>query len=419
MMILQLKAYWKKFRTWGLRGIWDYLRALTGRRRLIKRLTRDARLHPYPHPERGITLIGKFTQQASHGKVMRDLARAMKQANISYQTLNTDDNPNVSESEVADILTPQKDFHIRRFNHVVEIHSNIIPSWLHLPLSRIAFWEFESGFLNAYPDMPFSKSIIAMSDFNATHFRSVLPSQTVVTKILYPFHAWSKDLEPPATIRSRYGIAPDEFAVFFNFDFGSSYYRKNPEGAMRAFAAAFRGEPGTRLVLKTMNARRRPELLSKAESLARELGISERLTMIHTYIPERDIFGLTNACDVYISLHRGEGFGLTLAEAMAMGKPVVCTDWSSTTEFCKPGRALPIPYRIVPVPVNQVDHPCYAHVKEWAEPDIDAAASALRRLYDNPSLRKEIGEKARESISEQFSIDRIKASIEAFLDLDV
>ena len=67
MMILQLKAYWKKFRTWGLRGIWDYLRALTGRRRLIKRLTRDARLHPYPHPERGITLIGKFTQQASHG----------------------------------------------------------------------------------------------------------------------------------------------------------------------------------------------------------------------------------------------------------------------------------------------------------------------------------------------------------------
>ena len=415
-MFLQLKTYWIKIRTWGLPGVLNYLRSLAWRRHIQSKLIRDARRHPCPSPERGITLIGQFTRQASHSKTMRDLAWALKDAGIPYQTLNTDDKPNIPMSDVSDILTPPEEFHIKRFDHVVEILPSIVPTSLYLPLSRIAFWEFESGFLHAYPDMPLSRSVIAMSDFNADYFKTELPPTTTVTKILYPFHAYSGDLEDPVSIRSRYGIAANEFVVFFNFDFGSSYYRKNPEGAMRAFADAFRDVPNTRLVFKTMRAKTRPNLLMQIESLAAELDISDRLTMIHTYVPERDIFGLTNACDVYLSLHRGEGFGITLAEAMAMGKPVVCTNWSSTTEFCKPDCAIPIPYRMVPVPPNQVDHPYYQQVKEWAEPDIDAAATALRSLYNNPFLRETIGEKARRSISQQFAIENLRSSIEVFLD---
>ena len=416
-MFSLLKVYWIKARTWGLSGVVNHLRSLAERRRIRTYLLNDAKRHPYPQSERGITLIGKFTQAASHGKVVRDFASALKAAGIPYQTLNTDDKPNIPMSDVTDILTPPEEFHIKRFNHVVEILPSIVPSSLHLPLSRIAFWEFESGFLHAYPDMPLSKSVIVMSDFNAAYFRTELPPTTTVTKILYPFHAYSGDLEDSVSIRRRYGIAANEFVVFFNFDFGSSYYRKNPEGAMRAFAAAFRDVPNARLVFKTMRAKSRPDLLMQIETLARELDISERLTMIHTYIPERDIFGLTNACDVYLSLHRGEGFGITLAEAMAMGKPVVCTNWSSTTEFCKPDCTIPISYRMVPVPPNQVDHPYYQQVKEWAEPDIDAAAAALRRLYENSELRDELGRKAVTSIKEQFSISNLKKSVEAFLDL--
>ncbi len=414
-MFSLLQVYWIKVRTWGLSGVLNHLRSLAERRRIRTYLLNDAKRHPYPQPERGFTLIGKFTQTASHGKVVRDFAFALKDAGIPYQTLNTDDKPNIPMSDVSDILTPPAEFHIKRFDHVVEILPSIVPTSLHLPLSRIAFWEFESGFLHAYPDMPLSKSVIAMSDFNATYFRTELPPTTTVTKILYPFHAYSGDLEDSVSIRRRYGIAANEFVVFFNFDFGSSYYRKNPEGAMRAFAAAFRDVPNARLVFKTMRAKSRPDLLMQIETLARELDISERLTMIHTYIPERDIFGLTNACDVYLSLHRGEGFGITLAEAMAMGKPVVCTNWSSTTEFCKPDCTIPIPYRMVPVPPNQVDHPYYQQVKEWAEPDIDAAATELRRLYENPALRADIGCKAANSIAEQFSTENSRKSIETFL----
>ena len=414
-MFSLLKVYWIKARTWGLSGVLNHLRSLAERRRIRTYLLNDAKRHQYPQPERGITLIGKFTQAASHGKVVRDLASALKAAGIPYQTLNTDDKPNIPMSDVSDILTPPEEFHIKRFDHVVEILPSIVPTSLYLPLSRIAFWEFESGFLHAYPDMPLSKNVIAMSDFNADYFKTELPPTTTVTKILYPFHAYSGGLEDPVSIRRRYGMAANEFVVFFNFDFGSSYYRKNPEGAMRAFAAAFRNVPNTRLVFKTMRAKSRPNLLMQIETLARELDISDRLTMIHTYIPERDLFGLTNACDIYLSLHRGEGFGITLAEAMAMGKPVVCTNWSSTTEFCKPDCTIPIPYRMVPVPPNQVDHPYYQQVKEWAEPDIDAAATELRRLYENPALRADIGCKAANSIAEQFSTENSRKSIETFL----
>ena len=414
-MFLQLKTYCIKIWTWGLPGILQYAKTWFHRRRFQKFLIADAQCHPFPVPERGITLIGKFTQPASHGKVVRDFARTLKQVGIPYQTLNIDETPNVPESDIADILTPLSSFHIKRFSHVVEILPSIIPTRLHLNLSRIAFWEFESGFLHAYPDMPLSKNVIAMSDFNAEYFKSILPSRVHVTKINYPFQAQSNDLEDSCTIRSRYGISLEDFVVFFNFDFGSSYYRKNPEGAMRAFAKAFRNIPNTRLVFKTMRAKTRPDLLAHAEKLAQELGISEKLTMIHTYIPERDIFGLTNACDVYLSLHRGEGFGITLAEAMAMGKPVVCTNWSSTTEFCIPDCTIPIPYKLVPVRPDQVDHPYYQEVKEWAEPDIDAAAAALRTLYDNPDLRREIGQKAQALISRQFSTTKNRQSLNAFI----
>ena len=111
-MFLQLKTYFIKVWTWGLPGVWQYARTWLRRRRLQDFLLKDAGRHPFTSPERGITLIGKFTQAASHGKVVRDFARTLKQAGIPYQTLNTDEMPNVPETDVADILTPMESFHI-------------------------------------------------------------------------------------------------------------------------------------------------------------------------------------------------------------------------------------------------------------------------------------------------------------------
>ena len=97
---------------------------------------------------------------------------------------------------------------------------------------------------------------------------------------------------------------------------------------------------------------------------------------------------------------------------MSLAHPAVVTDWSATTEFCRPDNSMPVPYTLVPIkPWEYVE--C---LKEWAEADVDAAAAALRRLYDDPALRAELGRRAQAFIAEHFSLSNFKASVNAFLD---
>jgi glycosyltransferase involved in cell wall biosynthesis len=101
---------------------------------------------------------------------------------------------------------------------------------------------------------------------------------------------------------------------------------------------------------------------------------------------------------------------------MSLGKAVVVTDYSSTTEFCNKNNALLVPYKIVDVKDWQVDVDAYKSVERWAEPDIDTAAAALRKLYDDKELREKIGLQAQKFIKEYFSVENFRASIEKFLD---
>jgi len=124
---------------------------------------------------------------------------------------------------------------------------------------------------------------------------------------------------------------------------------------------------------------------------------------------------LTSACDAYISLHRGEGFGLGIAEAMLFAKPVIVTDWSASTEFCDEQTSIPIPYTLTPIDPSEFSILPYKGVTNWAEPDIDAAAVALRRLYDDPTLRQTLGKNGKQFIEEHFSAENFKKSINEFL----
>ena len=293
--------------------------------------------------------------------------------------------------------------------------SSPLPKALPLKRARIIFWEFTTGLLEYNPTIGNVETLIAMSDFNHEVFQHIMPSETKVSKILYPFF-FDRDTIPSKThIRNLYGIPEQAFVVFFNFDYGSSFNRKNPDGAIRAFAKAFINNPDAIIVFKTKNAKSHQEERNKLLNLAKELGVECRIIMIDNYIPQHDIYGLTNACDVYLSLHRGEGFGIGIVEAMSLGKPVVVTGYSATTEFCRPDNSIPVPYTIEKVPHGMNDHPCYHSVLEWAEPNIDAAADALQQLYKNSALRKKIGYAAKSFVSEYFSTDNFRKSIQSFL----
>ena len=126
----------------------------------------------------------------------------------------------------------------------------------------------------------------------------------------------------------------------------------------------------------------------------------------------KTVDGLTEACDVFLSLHKAEGFGMGMAEAMSQGKPVVATNWSANTEFCREDTAWCIPYHMVPI----LSHEYMVSMKEWAEADAEAAAAALREIRANPGLVAERTAKGKSFMEEHFSIANFKKSVEAFLD---
>ena len=410
-MFSYLISLYQRARVWGLKGIISYLIRQRHDVALRYRLYRNARRYPCETPERGITLIAPISGNYSLSKTVRDFAHALKCAGTPFQTFDTFcHRRRAQRSDYEDILTPENEFRVNRYSHIVEMFTSPLPGNVHRPRAAIAFWEGKSGMLEVFPYLADKDTVIAMSDFNLKHFREELPEDTPVVKILYPLLPPPNEMPPKSLTRRRFGIGEKDFAVFFNFDLGS-VWRKNPEGTLRAFAAAFSSTSDAKLVFKTNGSKKHPDRLAALLALGAELGLSDRLICVNDYLSQSDLFALTAACDVYISLHRAEGFGLGVAEAMCFSKPVIVTDYSSTTEFCNSDNSIPIPYKLIPVEGKEY----FANMGTWADADIDAAAAALRKLYDDQELREKLGRRAKEFIDEHFSLANFRKSVDAFL----
>ena len=400
----------RKLRVWGWRGAASYLRIRAENAMNRRELLANARRHRGVAPVRGVTVVAPLSLKYSNSKTVRDFAWALKAAGIPFQTFDTNRRPEVPLEDYGPILTPKEDFVATKYDHVVEMFKSPFPGGLVPHRARIAFWEGAGGMLDVFPYLAKPDPVIAMSDFNAEHFRRELPATTPVFKIVYPLPLDVAGFDPPGEVRDRFGIPRDAFAVFYNFDLGS-YFRKNPEAAVRSFAEAFRSEPRARLVLKLKWAAEHAGKVARLEALAGALGVRDRLVLVRDYLSRRDLHGLANACDCYFSPHRGEGFGIGIAEAMLMEKPVVATDWSATTEFVRPEHSIPVPYRLVPVGPGE-----YFKMDAWADIDEPAATAALRRLFDDPALGAKLGRDARAFVLRHFSVDAVRRDVEAFLD---
>ena len=406
-------------RRYGLRGIINFIlshpKRWSFRHKMAKTLITDPSWTPQP----GITIIGNLSFDNSLSKVLRDLAIRLKACDIPCQTLDlSSGSPRekpIPASEYARLLTPAAEFKLNRYSDIIGMLALPPLPNTNCRLSRIEFWEFESGFCEMNPESFDPIPTIAMSDFNVDVFRTNLPRNIPVHKILYPFQFMARTIQPRDVVREKLGIKRDDFVVFFNFNYASCYNRKNPEGLVKAFALAFAGVPGTVLLFKTISAQKHRDLSVRLRTYAKECGIERQLVCVDDYIPQDELVGLTAASNVYCSLHRGEGFGLGIAEAMHLGIPAVVTDYSSTREFCNAENSIPVPYTLVDVKKEQLDFECYKFVKKWAEPDVQAAANALRKLYENPQFRRELGQRAKAFIDNYFSDANFKKSICDFL----
>jgi glycosyltransferase involved in cell wall biosynthesis len=181
----------------------------------------------------------------------------------------------------------------------------------------------------------------------------------------------------PAAMQPRIR-AGQPFTVLTLADSRSSFVRKNPAGGVRAFCRAFGPADPARLIVK-LNGKGvdRAELLGEAQDWP-------NIQVIDTYLDRDALRALYLSADVLLSLHRAEGFGLPMLEAMALGVPVVATAWSGNLDFMTPQTSLLVPAQTVPVEDSAV-YFRYADAV-WAAPDEAEAAVALRRLADEPAF---------------------------------
>jgi len=195
--------------------------------------------------------------------------------------------------------------------------------------------------------------------------------------------------------RAELGM-PDGFLFLFCFDYDSVFQRKNPLAVVAAFRQAFLDPVGIPadavLYIKTTNAERHAEEDEVLRAAARGCA---NIVIRDAYVTSDDYFSMIESCDCYVSLHRSEGFGLTVAEAMALGKPVISTAYSSTLEFANEANSFPVPARIVEV---GEEAPPYPSRSRWADPDVSAAAEQMLRVYTDRAGAAAVGVRARAGI---------------------
>jgi glycosyltransferase involved in cell wall biosynthesis len=185
-----------------------------------------------------------------------------------------------------------------------------------------------------------------------------------------------------------------DFQAVALFDFNSSMARKNPHGAIAAFTRAFGEDPTARLTIKTQNGARFPTLFAALKAQA-----PANVELVDETWPFSRVMSLIAGADVLVSLHRAEGFGLTLAEAMAMGVPTLATAFSGNLDFMDETCALMVPAVQTPVEDPQGIY----RGQTWAEPDLDAAARALTRLRVDASLGRRLAAAGRRQVAERLS----------------
>lgn len=201
--------------------------------------------------------------------------------------------------------------------------------------------------------------------------------------------------------RRHFGISETAYVFLFFFDLTSYIERKNPFDLLSAFAKVRAARPfaDLQLVLKVNNK------AADAAGFTRFLAALEphrrHALVIDRTLRDNEVKSLVRVSDAFVSLHRSEGFGLGLGEAMYYGKPVVATGYSGNMDFMTDHTACVVGHSLVPVREGEYPH---AAGQVWAQPDVDEAARHMIRLVDDPGAGREIGARASAHVRTHFSL---------------
>jgi glycosyltransferase involved in cell wall biosynthesis len=361
----------------------------------------------------GVNLVGFVGGEQGHGpsvrlglgEVVRRIERGLEHAGISFVTIPYRSSE-ASETSGFDAAKAVYDTNLICLNadYLGHFLADGGPGFFTDRMS-IGFWFWETSQLRLDPGTP-------LACLDEVWVASSYTRDAVAPEIDIPVFVAPLPMEAPSAVRrtrAELGL-PDGFLFLFVFNFVSSV-RKNPLAVVDAFTRAFAPGEGPVLVLKSVNGRdRKPRLLAELEDAVR--GRPDVL-VVDRYVSEEETGAFIANCDCYVSLHRSEGLGLTIVEAIARGKPVIATGYSGNLDFMNERSSYLVPHELVSVPRTWW---AYAPGATWAEPDVDVAARLMRRVYEHPDESKILGQRARDELFERFSILRTADFIGARLD---
>lgn len=359
----------------------------------------------------GINLIGHIRGDFGLGESCRLVANALKASGIPFSIYNLPLNGPARETDTTWAATETMDFPYGI--NLIHLNPNELSNavWqldcraLH-DRYNIAYWLWELPEFPPEWDYTFSlfDEIWTPSEFvsDAIRRRTKKPVLTIPYAIAVP------QTEEKYS-RNYFGLPEDAVLYMLSYDGNSVSERKNPLGGVRAYCNAFSPDDyGVGLVIKATHAKD-----DDAKQIKDLLNDYPNIFWLTDSYSKVEFNSLLWSVDIYVSLHRAEGFGLVMAEAMLLGTAVIATAWSANTEFMDASTACMVHADVVAL---SQDYPPYHAGDHWAQPDESEAAEYMRKLYKDTTFRETLVKTAERHITELLSAEKAAEQIKQRVD---
>ena len=361
----------------------------------------------------GINFVGYLKARSGLGQGSRLLGRAVKESKYNFSAIDVKygETKSYDETEFDNEITNEFPYNINLFH--IQPHVNFEMALSQIEGTKnlqgrynIGYWVYETENIPKKWEDSFKyvNEIWTPSTYVTEAFKKVSP----VPVYTIPYGVDTKKNEK--LTRKDFDLPENKFIFLCLYDPKSSVERKNPQAVIRAFKEAFKNNDQDVLLVIKMNKAMQEDV----DVLKDELEGIKNYKIFTESLPQEDLFSLISLCDVYVSLHRSEGFGMVMAEAMSLGTVCIATNYSANLDFMNKENSLLVDYKLVKTELK--NHYSYSYDDLWAEADVEQASDFMIKLYKDKDLYNKLKENARKTILEEFSIKKCTEKIEKRID---